>query len=196
MTPGLEQFLLTPGLGQPLLTPGIEQYLRGKCKKKLISVFFSSGPCKAATKVHIDARNIMGRTALHDAITTGHRDVVKYLLENGADVNLPIDVENSQAREEPEELARIARKLAQESEVISTPLKIACSEGGALDMTKLLLDMGAEDPENKCLELACRANNDALVSLLLRKGMSVHVMGGTYCVEFVALDLVNMGINM
>ena len=129
----------------------------------------SLGPCEASTKLRIDERNIIGRTALHDAITLGYRDIVKYLVQHGANINLPVDVEQSQIGGDPGDLSRAARQLA-ESSVFVMPLEIACRQGGGLDMVSLLLDNGADDPGNKCLEFACNSKNDDLVALLLRKG--------------------------
>ena len=54
----------------------------------MLSFYPSIPPCTAKTKVEINAQSIMGRTPLHDAITVGQKDIVKILLDGGADVNL------------------------------------------------------------------------------------------------------------
>ena len=54
----------------------------------ILCSFLSVPPCRAHVKLDINAQSIMGRTALHDSITVGHKEVVKLLLKGGANVNL------------------------------------------------------------------------------------------------------------
>ena len=66
----------------------------------------------------------MGRTALHDAITVGHLEITKLLLEHNVDINLPINVEQGYNK------GGIGEVVGQPS---MTPLEIACSTGNSFN---------------------------------------------------------------
>lgn len=77
----------------------IEQWIVNVLQPNSTITFICSSipPCRAKAKLDINAQSIMGRTALHDAITVGHKEIVKLLLKGGADVNLaynPDQVDN------------------------------------------------------------------------------------------------------
>jgi len=85
----------------------------------------------------INSRNWAGETALHAACRYGHPEIVRYLIEKGADLNAPDDY-----------------LIGRESAIINspdwhtreTPLHEACKNGN-LEVVKLLVEHGAQlDP--------------------------------------------------
>src|ERR1035438_7524161 len=71
-----------------------------------------------ATGFNPNTRDKLGATALHDAVWTGHIQLVRVLLEHGADPNIP------------------------HAEAGATPLHFAAIKGNA-EIARLLLDHGA-----------------------------------------------------
>jgi ankyrin repeat protein len=62
------------------------------------------------------------------------------------------------------------QKLAEDvREEDKTPLGIACSQSD-LEMVSVLIDAGALDVNNACVEKAAKAHHHALVHLLLTRG--------------------------
>ena len=127
--------------------------------------FHSKGPCRAKLPTDINARSIMGRTALHDAITVGHLEITQLLLEHGSDINLPINVEQGFHKED------IGEVIGQPS---TTPLEMACLSGN-LEIVSLLCSRGAEDLDHKCLMEAIKSLNIPLAGLLLRQGAYSYI---------------------
>lgn len=132
------------------------------------STFYSAGPCQANLMISANAKNIMGQTALHNAVTVGYRDVVSLLIKHGADVNLSAGPESHHGGkdtvESPDNLGAST----------SSPLEIACHQGD-LEMLKLLLSHGAEDIDHKCLNSAILADNAEVIMILLQRGnVSYH----------------------
>ena len=123
---------------------------------------FSVGPCQANLSASVNVTNVLGQTALHDAVTIGYREVVHLLIKHGADVNLASQVEMHQDHNDG-----IPSNVAQGS--VSSPLKIACLQGD-LEMMKLLLSKGAQDVEHKCLNSAIMADNIDVITILLQQG--------------------------
>ncbi|KAK5089797.1 hypothetical protein LTR70_006171 [Exophiala xenobiotica] len=101
--------------------------------------------------------NFDGRSPLHAASSQGHLSIVKYLLENGGDVNA-CDKDNS------------------------TVLHAAC-RGGDLSVVKYLLENGANvsacDKDNRtALHVACHVGNPSMVTNLLENGANVNTRKG------------------
>jgi ankyrin repeat protein len=99
-------------------------------------------------------------TALQAASERGHLDVVKLLLDNGADVNTQGGGRYGSALQ-------------------------AASEEGRLDMVKLLLDKGADvttqgGDYGNALQAASVSGHSDVVKLLLDKGADVNTQGGDY----------------
>lgn len=99
--------------------------------------------------MRFDGYAIEGATPLWCAAGAGHYNIVKLLIEHGADVN-HATVTNS------------------------TPLRAACFDG-RLDVVKLLLDSGANLSiankfKNTCLMIACYKGHKNVVEVLLEKG--------------------------
>lgn len=98
--------------------------------------------------------NISGSTPLGNATYYGRTEMVKLLIERGADVNLA-------------------------DEFGQTPLSCACS-GGELEIVKILLDNNAEintvRPDHRLtpLHLACSGGHAEIVKLLLENEADIH----------------------
>lgn len=110
--------------------------------------------CKRRRALAINSCNSLGETALHVASATGRTDMVRLLLDAGANVNVTTASEGR------------------------TPLHLACLNGN-VDLVKLLLNcatcyVDAQDYDgNTSLHLVSRAGNVKLVGLLLRHGANV-----------------------
>ena len=119
--------------------------------------------------ISANARNLMGQTALHNAVTVGYRDVVSLLIKHGADVNLSAGPESHHGEKDTVE--------SQDNLGANTwsPLEIACHQGD-LEMLKLLLSNGAEDIDHKCLNSAILADNTDVIMILLQRGNVLYVL--------------------
>lgn len=110
--------------------------------------------CKRRRALAINACNSLGETALHVASATGRAEMVRLLLDAGANVNVTTSSEGR------------------------TPLHLACLNGN-VDLVKLLLNcatcyVDAQDYDgNTALHLVSQAGNARLVGLLLRHGANV-----------------------
>lgn len=70
-----------------------------------------------------------------------------------------------------DEIARVARRLAEDvRDKDKTPLGIAC-DSGSLDIVEILVNAGAVDVGSACVEKAAKAHHHSLVHLLLSKGI-------------------------
>jgi len=104
----------------------------------------------------INAQDKYNETTLHNACSTGHVDVVKLLLENGADIEL-----------------RNNGGL--------TPLHIACFTGGNVEIVKILLAKGSsiialDNERRNPLHIACyRSNNIDTIRILLENGTDLTI---------------------
>lgn len=110
--------------------------------------------CKQRRTLAINSCNSLGETALHVASATGRTEMVRLLLDAGANVNMTTASEGR------------------------TPLHLACLNGN-VDLVKLLLNcatcyVDAQDYDgNTSLHLVCQAGDTKLVGLLLRHGANV-----------------------
>ena len=125
------------------------------------------------------------RPPLHDASLYGHFDVVRMLLEHGADPNRPIiggDTPLSAAAYTGQ--AEVARLLLQKGAIVdaacsdgATPLYIA-AENDHKEVVELLLANGADvngaTPDGTPLLGACIEGHAAIISMLLAKGANVE----------------------
>ena len=128
--------------------------------------------------ISANARNIMGQTALHNAVTVGYRDVVSLLIKHGADVNLSAGPESHHGEKETVESQDTLGANT------SSPLEIACHQGD-LEMLKLLLSNGAEDIDHKCLNSAILADNTEVIMILLQQGNVLYVLLEVHpCITF------------
>ena len=100
--------------------------------------------------IGVDERDHYDNTPLMDAAENGQLDVVKYLVDNGANVNT-ID------------------------KAYRTPLMLA-AEKGHLDVVKYLVDKGAMNAQN-CAELAAKNGYLDVVEFLVTKGTDVNARG-------------------
>src|SRR3989339_601373 len=104
----------------------------------------------------INAQNSYGKTPLYQACSKNYKDIVKLLLENGANPNIP-------------------------NKDKETPLYWACAKGN-LEIVKLLLEKDADvNIANKNRETplypACYLGYLDIVELLLKKGAKVNIPG-------------------
>ncbi|HBL98999.1 TPA: hypothetical protein DDZ86_05150 [Candidatus Dependentiae bacterium] len=103
----------------------------------------------------INAQNSYGKTPLYQACSKNYKDIVKLLLENGANPNIP-------------------------NKDKETPLYWACAKG-YLEIVKLLLEKGAnpnianKDKETP-LYLTCSNNFIEITRLLLENGAKVNIL--------------------
>ena len=134
---------------------------------------YSTGPCEAKLTVSVNARNIMGQTALHDAVTVGYRDAVSLLLKHGADLKLRTEGECHRDQKDTTPVDRTESFGA-----CLSCLEIAFRNGD-LDMAKLLLENGAEDQNYKCLRSAVATDNNEAILLLLQQGSTPGLLSNT-----------------
>lgn len=102
-------------------------------------------------------------TALQVACSRSRYEIVDLLLDQGADINAPMDPSST---------------------VASTALKAAAYEGDE-KLIRLLLKRGADvngedDSGNTALQEACRMGHDGVIELLLKSGASINARGGWY----------------
>lgn len=90
-------------------------------------------------------------------------------------------------QEPKNEISRVVQKLAEDvREEDKTPLGIACSQGD-LEVVRILVEAGAVDVRNACVEKASKALHHALVHILLSKGkifffLQYSTLGVSTCV--------------
>jgi len=107
--------------------------------------------------------------SLIEASENGHLEIVKYLLENGADVNQQVEIEGSGYEYEDEE----------ESIAYSYTALMDASENGHLEVVKYLIQNGA-DVNTKdfkgCTALAQASDKGhiEIVKLLIKNGADVN----------------------
>ncbi|KAK7456361.1 hypothetical protein VKT23_010608 [Stygiomarasmius scandens] len=120
--------------------------------------------------------------SLWDAAYEGHLDVVKFLLENGADVNA----------------------MGEMGELFGTALQAAASQGH-LDVVKVLLEKGADinavgEFYGTALQAAALRRDLDVVKFLIGKGADVNAVGGKYGTALQAaadcLDVVKFLVEM
>lgn len=101
-----------------------------------------------------------GRTALMTACANGNEEIVRILLDNDVDINLPIALTENEIKElHPMEEARCAGSGALVESVKS----------GNLKLVKLLLRKGALDYDNRALITAMKIKDNGIISLLLNQ---------------------------
>ena len=128
-----------------------------------------------------------GMAPLHRAIEAGKNDIARYLIEQGADINLK-DKENDSPLHYVAivgnlEIAKLllARDVTSVNEGDNhqmTPLHLAC-ERGHLDIITLLLDSGADiDARDRlgrnALMCACASRSMAVVETLIQRGADIN----------------------
>lgn len=91
------------------------------------------------------------------AVIKRHTDVVKLLLEAGADVNLPLALTDDD----------LIRLQAEEIQISGSGALIEACNHGDSSLVDLLLDHGAVDQDNKALAVCVKNHNDALACKLL-----------------------------
>jgi ankyrin repeat protein len=132
------------------------------------------------SKAELNVRGQRGMTPLLLALSWGHAEIVKYLLEAGADVTLANEAGNTALQQAVElDQAEIVRILLSRSKAElnvrgqggMTPLLLALSWGHA-EIVKYLLEAGADttlvdETENAALHQAARRGHGEIVRLLL-----------------------------
>lgn len=113
-------------------------------------------------------RNRVGMTALHEAVRLCRKDVIRILLDHGA------NLENVVAINEVEQASEWDK--SQYGYVFGTALHLAILDGSS-DMVMFLLDIGADIHATSpfgwtALDIAVLERQEALVDLLLRYGAS------------------------
>lgn len=108
-------------------------------------------------QIGIDKKEI-GRTALHEACTNGHSDIVEYLLEKGADINAQVIVDSKP--------------------MTPTPL-ICAAKSNHFELVKYLLEKKADpdladEYDFTPLAYAVINNNKNLINLLLSYGANIN----------------------
>ncbi|MEN8222840.1 MAG: ankyrin repeat domain-containing protein [Acidobacteriota bacterium] len=124
----------------------------------------------------LKARNARERSLIHIAAAKGHLDIVKFLVKNGADVNL------------------------EEKSYQLRPLNFA-SRYGHFEVVKFLLDNGAdlfarEKDNETALSYAVSSSNLDIVKYLVNKGLKVNDMKSIKKVPPVYYAVVGSGENL
>jgi ankyrin repeat protein len=184
----------------------LEQTLKGNLQKAVVSDKnaqliqaakkgnFSEVQTLLANGANVNSKDIHGMTALIAVSPTRHTEMVKLLLDKGADVNAEtagftaLSFASSVGRTE---IVKLLLDKGANVNVIPidgvTPL-ISASSGGYVEIVKLLLDKGADvnaNPNNRltALMFALGRGNTELTKLLLDRGADVNVKnnsGQTY----------------
>lgn len=133
----------------------------------------------------IDGRTVDGETPLHLAITHGHLEIVKYLLECGVDANAKISKENSLHLAIKAGHISIIKELLNHIDVNSLATKDYSSLAFAVKsrnkkIVQLFLTFGVRDelrPENveNAVHAAAKIGDDQILKLLLDANCSPHI---------------------
>ncbi|KAJ7445585.1 ankyrin repeat-containing domain protein [Mycena latifolia] len=134
-------------------------------------------------------RNIKGETPLSITLAKGHTDIVRILLENNADPNVPLErcgsaLQFASTRGDTGAVQLLLKKGANinaEGGEFGSALQAACQKGHA-EIVRLLLeegaDMNAKGGAAGCAwQAACRNGHVEVVRLLLEHGADVNATG-------------------
>jgi ankyrin repeat protein len=197
-----------PSINRPdrqCLTGGPIYYASRLCLKEIVHDLISE------QRYDINERTTWGTTALVIACHVGNIDIVKLLLDAGADVAIadcdrwgPLHIACERGD------IKIVKLLLESGADISsatlgswTPLLVACYIGHA-HIVKLLLDRGANPSDSNSsgrtsLHMACCIGNSKIAKLLLDKGANVSAVDyldwtplHTACCEGTAAELVEV----
>ena len=138
-------------------------------------------------KAQLDTQDDEGYSALHKAVKNDHVDIVKLLVERGADMNLPSIRQQTSlyfaARQGNLDIVKIligngANVDCMNDGLDFTPLHVACCKG-RFEVSKFLIEVGKADMNKgtgSCLSplyFACESGHLDLVKYLLDKGASL-----------------------
>lgn len=141
-------------------------------------------------KVNINECDMYGETALYGAAEQGHMDIVRLLLDNGADIHVQDKFDetplHSAAEQGHTDIVRLlldnGADIHAQTESGQTPLHGAAKEGH-IDTVQLLLDNGADihvqaEYRGTPIHGAAGGGHTDIVRLLLDNGADIHVQAG------------------
>jgi len=135
-------------------------------------------------KANINEKGSDDSTPLHWAALVGCLDVIKTLIDNGADINSMIETPMTIVSRASNDNKAIVFQ-GRESLILGTPLHWA-AERNKIDAVQLLLDKGANvNSVTKWgispLHYAANSGNEKMVDLLLKRGAKINDNRYTYC---------------
>jgi ankyrin repeat protein len=142
--------------------------------------------------MNVEARDMVGRTALYLASELGHDKIIQMLLESGADVNAQGgDYSNALHAASYKGHNKIAQMLLDRDADVNAQggaygnaLQAALT-GGYDKIAQMLLDSGADvntqgGAYGNALQAASHRGHDKIMQMLLDKGADVNAQGGRY----------------
>ncbi|KAH7717085.1 LRK-1 protein [Aphelenchoides avenae] len=106
----------------------------------------------------LDVYSRNGRTPLMTACASGNEGIVRTLLDNNVDVNLPIALTDAEIS---------SLKPMEEVHCAGSGALVEAARTGNMRLVKLLLSHGALDYNNRALAMAVKSKNKELVAVLL-----------------------------
>ncbi|CAD5212334.1 unnamed protein product [Bursaphelenchus xylophilus] len=116
-------------------------------------------PAQMGSPFLLDTYAVNGRTPLMTAVCNQNEDIVEVLLENGADVNLPIAITDLE----------IANLRADEARCIGSGALIEAAQCKNVELVKRLFFHGAVDYDNQALRQASKQSNSPLLTVFLEQ---------------------------
>ncbi|CAD5207709.1 unnamed protein product [Bursaphelenchus okinawaensis] len=116
-------------------------------------------PLQHGSPFLLDTYAVNGRTPLMTGVCNQNENIVEVLLENGADVNLPIAITDIE----------IANLRADEARCVGSGALIEAAQSKNVELVKRLFFHGAVDYDNQALRQASKQSNSPLLTVFLEQ---------------------------